>query len=175
MNATYASIPKFTRGAGWQTTVEWKYLPTQLDHWINDRDGLAQLDLNPDFQRAHVWTTDQQISYVEYVLRGGLSGREIYFNCVGWMGSYKGPFVLVDGKQRLEAVSLFLRDELPIFGQTRRSDYTDRLPNEATFTFHVNNLPTRADVLRWYLEMNTGGTPHTREEIAKVEAMLKVV
>lgn len=174
MNATYASIPKFTRGASWQTDIEWKYLPSQIAHWSEDQDGLAKVDLDPDFQRAHVWTTDQQIAYVEYVLKGGLSGRDIYFNCVGWMASYKGPFVLVDGKQRLEAVSLFLRNELPIFGGWHRSDFTDRLPVEATFKFHVNNLPTRADVLRWYLEMNTGGTPHTREEIAKVEAMLEI-
>ena len=39
------------------------------------------------------------------------------------------------------------------------------------FLFNVNNLKTRADVLRWYLEMNTGGTPHSKEEIKRVEEL----
>lgn len=28
------------------------------------------------------------------------------------------------------------------------------------------------DVLQWYIEMNEGGTPHTKEEIQKVKDMV---
>lgn len=27
-------------------------------------------------------------------------------------------------------------------------------------------------MLQWYIDMNTGGTPHSREEIARVEKLL---
>jgi hypothetical protein len=37
----------------------------------------------------------------------------------------------------------------------------------------VNDLKTEAEVLRWYLEINAGGTPHTEEELDKVRKMLK--
>ena len=168
----YADIPRFTTMASWQTDVDWKYLPEYLDRWLNPKDGLARLETNPDFQRAHVWTPAQQTAYVEYILRGGVSGRDVYFNCVGWGNTYKGPFVLVDGKQRLEAVSLFLRDEVSVFDGLRHSQIEGRLPTTARFKFHVNDLPTRRQVLTWYLEMNTGGTPHTEAEILKVERML---
>lgn len=168
----YSSIPRYTRIASWQTDVDWRDFPSYIEHWLNPKDGLARLETNPDFQRAHVWTPSQQAAYVEYILRGGMSGRDIYFNCVGWGGSYVGPFVLVDGKQRLEAVSLYLRDELEVFGGYRHSQFEGRLPNTAGFKFHVNDLPTKTEWLQWYLEMNTGGTPHTREEIKKVEDML---
>lgn len=135
--------------------------------------GIAVLDLNPDFQRGHVWTREQQSAYVEYILRGGMSGRELYFNCVGWQGNYKGPFVIVDGKQRLEAVRKFLRNEIPICGGYYYKDIEGKLPTTAQFIICVNSLPTRDKVLKWYLEMNSGGTPHTPEELARVKTLLE--
>lgn len=41
------------------------------------------LDLNPDFQRGHVWTKEQQISFCESLVRKsvGVSGKLISFNC----------------------------------------------------------------------------------------------
>lgn len=89
----------------------------------------------------------------------------------------KGLMVLVDGKQRLEAVRKFLRNELPIFGGNFINDFNDprRLlrSSDAYFEIRVNNLKTRKEILTWYLQLNTGGVVHTEEEIAKVRRMLE--
>mgnify|MGYP001601054583 CR=1 FL=1 len=78
----------------------------------------------------------------------------------------------MDGKQRLEAVRKFLRDELLVFG-AKRSDFTDNMRlTGPRFSIWINDLKTNKDVLAWYLEMNTGGTPHTEEELNKVKKML---
>jgi uncharacterized protein with ParB-like and HNH nuclease domain len=172
MKLNFQTMPKFTRNPSYRVTTDWKYLLSTLERWTDEREGPAKLNLDPDFQRGHVWTEAQQIAYVEYVLQGGISGRDLYFNCTGWQGSYEGPFVIVDGKQRLNAVLKFLRNELPIFGGHLMKDIEGRLPTTATFNICVNDLKTRAEVLQWYLEMNTGGTPHTEQEIEKVKAML---
>ena len=37
----------------------------------------------------------------------------------------------------------------------------------------INELLTRKAVIRWYLEINAGGTPHIREEIDRVRDLLK--
>ena len=42
-----------------------------LDRLINEEG----LQLNPDFQRGHVWTEDQQVKFLEFILRGGKTGR----------------------------------------------------------------------------------------------------
>lgn len=130
--------------------------------------------MDPDFQRGHVWTEVQQIRYVEFVLRGGESSREIHFNHPGWMNSYEGAMVLVDGKQRLESVRKFMRNELPIFDGHTLSDF-DEKPSilRADFIIHVNDLPTRAEVLQWYLDLNDGGVVHSSEEIQKVRKLLE--
>ncbi len=40
-------------------------------------------------------------------------------------------------------------------------------------SFQVNDLLTREEVLQWYIDLNTGGTDHTDEEINRVKEMLK--
>ena len=37
---------------------------------------------------------------------------------------------------------------------------------------YINNLKTKNEVLQWYIEMNDGGTPHTKEEIDRVKQMM---
>ena len=171
MKLNFQSLPRFTRNPSYRVTTEWKYLRSTLDRWADRKEGLAALNLDPDFQRPHVWTPQQKTAFVEYVLQGGISGRDIYFNCKGWQGSYEGPFVLVDGKQRLDAALRFLNNEVPVFGGHYFKDIEGRIMAE--FNFLVNDLRTRAEVLQWYLEMNTGGTPHSAAEINKVKDMLK--
>jgi hypothetical protein len=167
----YDDIPKLTTCGHYQTHIQLAYLEDKLNHWINERT--CSLDINPDFQRAHVWTEDQQRAFVEYLIRGGRSGLDIYFNCAGWMHNYIGPFVLVDGKQRLEACRRFLSGELKIFdGHTINDFENTNFLRSIDLIFHVNDLDSMEKVLIWYLEMNSGGTPHTEEELNKVRKML---
>jgi uncharacterized protein with ParB-like and HNH nuclease domain len=167
----FADIDKLTRPSNFRSDVDWVDLERVLERYCSEKRSTA-LDLDPDFQRGHVWTKKEQRAYVEYVLRGGSSGKEILFNCPGWGINFRGPFVLVDGKQRLNAVRCFLNNRIKAFGHYYR-EYTDRLPSHCTFTFHINDLPTRALVLRWYIELNSSGVPHTQAELARVVSLYK--
>ena len=83
-------------------------------------------------------------------------------------------FVLVDGKQRLEAVRRFMADDLGVFGGHKLSDFEDKLRlMHVDFVIMVNNLPDEKSVLRWYLDINSGGVAHTEAELDKVRQMLK--
>lgn len=148
-------------------------------------DGIANyqanygLNLHPDFQRGHVWTKRQRSAFVEYVLRHGRFRTDIKFNMAGWPDNPSGSMVIVDGLQRLTALTMFLDDRVPVFGMTRK-EWAEDDPNFEPMlrslhfqTFSVNGLRTRAEVLRWYLELNAYGTPHTDSEIHRVRALLK--
>lgn len=165
----FSDIKTFTRGAAYRVNIPLESVSRTLDDYIRE----SKLDMNPDFQRGHVWNTEQQIRFIEYLLREGISSREISFNCAGWNSQREGPFVLVDGKQRLEAVRLFMDGKIPAFGYYRH-EYSDRASNLNTLIFCVNDLPTRAEVLQWYLDLNDGGVVHSQEEIFRVRAMLKL-
>jgi len=163
----YSDIKGYTRPAYYKVNVDWEYLEGTIKR---DRGDL-QLSLNPDFQRGHIWTKEQQIAYIEFKLRGGTGSNDLYFNCTGWMDDFKGPYQLVDGKQRLEAVRAFMNNEIKAFEYLRK-DFTGYIPTHCEFIWHVNNLKTRKEVLRWYLEMNEGGVVHTQEELQKVQNLL---
>jgi len=171
----FQDIPQFTRSAPYAVDISWEYLHLHYTRAIVE----DQLDINPDFQRAYVWTPEQKVRYIEFILQGGMTGRDLYLNCPGWrMGRVgrnypEGWYVLVDGKQRLDAVLGFLNNEVPIFGGHYRRDYTDH-PDmlKANFKWHVNDLETYPEVLQWYIDLNAGGTIHTDEEINRVKGLI---
>lgn len=162
----------FTRQASYSTDVALDYIEHTLDRWSERSSGMNLLDLDPDFQRVHVWTPVQQSRYVEYILRGGYAAREIYFNCSSWQTDYDTPIQLVDGKQRLQAVRLFIANEIAAFGHLYREYDPKYFRNQFGLKFYINTLQTRKEVLAWYLDLNEGGTPHSIEEIEKVRIML---
>lgn len=165
--ASFQDIPMFPK-SGYQVDVEW----TGLLRWVGRQVADEGLDLDPDFQRGHKWTAEQRTLYVEYILQGGEGGKDLCFNRSGWSGrGAEGPYEILDGKQRLTSAMMFMSDEIPAFGRLF-SQWGGRLRMHAGFKWRIFELPTRADVLRYYLSMNAGGTPHSAEEIERVRALL---
>lgn len=191
----YSDIPQFTPEAAYCVNMPLDYMLTRparnpspegangparmVKGWLDEyiEEGLQ---LNPEFQRGHVWTPAQQTAYMEYRLRGGrMTGRHIYLNHPHWQaigaakpGAY-AEFVLVDGLQRLTAARAFLQNEVPVFGGHYLKDFEDR-PRvcDIDFIVCVNTLRTRKQVLQWYVDLNAGGVVHSDDEIARVRAMI---
>lgn len=165
----FKDIPRFTRLANYHITIPMENLVQKIAEWENK----LGLQLNPDFQRGHVWTEEQQIAFIEFILRGGQSGRDLYFNMAGWMTDFEGDFVCVDGLQRITAIQRFLNNEIKVFGQYYKDFGGTTNFLDHSMNVHVNNLKTRREVLQWYIEMNAGGTPHTKEEIERVRKLME--
>ncbi len=172
----FNEIPQYICDGNYQVNSSLQFLKQNISEWL-DEDGL---ELNPDFQRGHVWNEEQQIKWMEYYFRGGKSGRILYFNAP-WWGHFKKDvlpykdFVLVDGLQRITSFLKFLDNKIPIFDGHYYKDFEGRLRSARScdnIVFNVNSLPTKADVLEWYIQMNSGGTPHTEDEIDKVRDLL---
>jgi hypothetical protein len=168
----YSDIPVISQ-ARWGHSADWYEI---LDMWAYSHRGIP-VELQPDFQRGYVWTGRQQICYIENMLKGHYAGREIYFNHPTW-GTFedaeKHPIQCIDGQQRIGAVVEFMENRLPIFGGHYYKDIEGPFPwvNKACFNLHINNLKSRKEILQWYLDLNTGGTVHTDEEIERVRRLL---
>ena len=169
----FKDIEQFTRMGTYQINVSLPYLKSAIE----DYKETYNLQMNPDFQRGNVWTREQKIAYVEFFLKGGKTARTIYFNCPAFgrldPKTDIPDMVLVDGLQRLTAMLDFLDNKLPIFGDNYFKDFEDSprmVGND--FLFNVNDLQYRRDVLKWYIDMNSGGTVHSTEEIQRVQSLL---
>lgn len=167
----YQDIPQFTRPGSWECDFSPKELLAYVDTLVA-RDGL---DINPDFQRGHVWNAAQRSAYVEFILRGGQTGKVVYLNWPSLVddpppGAYN-DFVLVDGKQRLEAWRRFYANEVSAFGLLARQ-FTGHVRGHCGMRLNINTLRTRHEVLQWYVDFNSGGVVHSEEEIDRVRRML---
>ena len=168
----FKDIPKFTSAGSWYAN----YTLVSLVNFINEEIEAAGLQLNPEFQRGHVWTENQQVAWIEYHLRGGKSGNTIYLNNPFWKDGKipdAGQYVCVDGLQRITAAQRFVNNEIKVFG-SYYIEFEDRIPfGDVTMTLNVNDLKTEKEVLQWYIDMNIGGTPHTNDEIERVREMIQ--
>lgn len=163
-----ADIAQFPK-AHYEVTVGLFRMDWQVDWHVKD----FGLNLNPDYQREHVWTMDQRTAFLEYILQGGEFGTTIVFNHCNWSNPKPtDEYTILDGKQRLQSVLMFLRDEVTVFGAKCR-DFEDHKRMNMSFSmrWRILALPYRHQVLRYYLDMNTGGTPHTKEEIERVRSL----
>lgn len=167
---SFNDIKQYTRQGNWEVDYPIDMLVPQIERLIKEEG----LQLNPDFQRGHCWTEEQQVAYIMHILRGGSSGKIIYLNNPNWQehrsNSYT-DFVCVDGLQRLTAIKRFINNEIKVFDHYYK-DFTGRLRIYHNIKLNINNLKTKKEVLNWYIEMNEGGTPHTKEEIDKVKELI---
>lgn len=175
---TIADLPKYCLPRGnYEVHSSWK----RMSSWIEDQmkyTGQTYDEItNPDFQRNHVWNRDQQIKYIEHCLKGGKSGRDIYFNCASWMGSTSKDSDLgdnvycVDGLQRITAVKCFIDNEFSVFDNVYVDDLDCFHDSYTYFKMYVLDFQNKKDILQWYLDMNGAGTPHTKEELDRVRKL----
>lgn len=168
----FADIPQFTRSGSYAVDLGVEY----LCKWVSEETRENGLQMNPVFQRGHVWTEKQQIAFLEYFFRGGRSGTTVYFNKPDWLysvpqGAYN-DFVCVDGLQRITAIQRFVNNEIPVFGTYYR-EFLDKPRTLFTIQVVVNDLHSPQEVLQWYIDMNSAGTQHSKAEIERVQKMLK--
>lgn len=143
-------------------------------HMIERYKKDYNLDFDPEFQRGYRWSHSQKIAFIEYLLSGGPSGREIYFNYPRWMGtsSLNDVMTLVDGKQRISTVMSYIKGEFSVFENIFYKDLRLEDASRIFLYFNVNDLTEMKDIVTWYLSMNTGGSVHTEEDLQKAKDIL---
>jgi hypothetical protein len=168
----FSDIPQFTKYGSWQCDFDFRGFVMEIERMEREES----LILNPDFQRGHVWNEEQQVKFIEFILRGGNTARVVYLNNSNFLGHHKNnpykEFVCVDGLQRIEAFKRFVHNEIKVF-DCYFNDYEDKVPFLNLMKINVNDLQSRKEVLQWYIEFNAGGTVHTDEEINKVKRLLE--
>lgn len=165
--------------AVYATDIPWGYLEESLQRYGNDWGGL---DLEPDFQRGHVWSAAQQQHFIENVMRRVVTdaGLVVQFNCPHWdtepiSTDLPRGLQCIDGLQRLTAIRAFMRGEVRPFGLSLGDfDGTSYAPRRSLYRIRlaVHAFQSRAELLTYYLDINAGGTPHGANELDRVRRLL---
>lgn len=179
MMINFRQLPRLISWRG-VIDIEIGFIEEQLKSWKDRYEDGYGLDLDPDFQRGHVWSSLQKTKFIEFLIRGGKC-PPLLFNSPAYGGSStKGSdlsekIVIVDGKQRLNAIIEFLHNKVQVFNGNVLSDFEDAeyLTRQVCVTYAVNTLKTRRELLQWYLELNEGHIAHSEEELDRVRSMIK--
>lgn len=132
----------------------------------------------PDWQRDRCWTAEQQIDWCGFVLSG-------YPLPAIWIREVRSPEAgcfrdeIVDGQQRLTALSAWTRKEIParlwdgsiVYCSTR----ADRamLDRRAMPCLTLPEKTTDKQVIDLYLSINSLGTPHTEADYNRAREWLE--
>ena len=127
----------------------------------------------PPFQRPFVWSIEQCIAFCESAWKGFNLGTYTV-NKLEWVGNghdaHPHPYDawLIDGQQRLTALSRYMHDEFKVLGyfwsELDRIDHC-RFEN-ASFPEARVSIKSLEELKILYNALNYGGTPHTEEQRA---------
>ncbi len=150
-----------------------------IEDWLISYNKRYGINIDPDFQRPLVWPEAHKTKFIEFLLKGG-KALPIMWNCPVWGGNSPSKdcdlgeeLLLVDGKQRLNCITEFLNNKIPVFGGCFKDDIEgiERHLRRTDIMFRINKLSTKKELLKWYLELNEGQIAHTQEELDRIKTM----
>ena len=116
--------------------------------------------LLPTWQRGLVWTQEQKIKFIESAWLGLNLGTYTFNRSKGF--DCPCDNLLVDGQQRMSALSDYLDDKFKVFGYqySEITDLDNRSFDSRTFTAFIIETDDEEYLKRYYNLMNFGGTAH---------------
>lgn len=135
------------------------------------------VDLNPEYQRGHVWSLEDKVALIESIFNrvdiGMFSFIELPFN----ENNPDGPiYEVLDGKQRLSAIVEFCEGRFPWRGMhwhdLNNRDKCDFERTTIAVGYTAEKI-TRKQKLNHFLRLNTKGRVQSEEHMDKVRKMLE--
>lgn len=149
-------------------------------HWEEaDKDRIRQngnhaeyvAEITPVFQRANnQWTHEMQVSFVENVLSG--MRTTIFLFGINYNTTDVSTCELLDGLQRMTALSLFLDGKLRVFGEYSVKEYPLALLKRNHLNVRVYDFATLQEAVQFYIDMNRNIT-HSPTDIEKAEKYIR--
>lgn len=128
--------------------------------------------MTPEFQRSNnQWSRAQQIKFVENLMCGCRSTITLYAVTKGRGASVSACFIL-DGLQRLTAVTAFVMGDFPIFDDVYfHQIQTPVVFNNGRLSLQIYEFESLRKVVEFYIAMNEGIT-HSPDDIARARQFL---
>ena len=176
------------KGVGLRQLRAWPHdqgIDFRLDTIVDMVEGdhhWESFNLNPDYQRSHVWANDQASKFVGFLIEGGqpplifLQRYDTDKNAPKGSEYWNLPIEVIDGQQRIRAIYGWMKDQYPATLTDGREIWfhdTDEIDRRCLPHIRVAFVDiSREERLKFYLSLNRGGTIHTDAEINRVRDLL---
>lgn len=142
---------------------------------INLQIQKGNIDLQPGFQRRVAWDDERKSRLLESII----VGLPVPNIVLAENKDSRGKFIVIDGKQRLVAISEYIEGRYRLRGLDMRSDLNGKLFSELPIEDreHLENATIRSSVIRnWkdenflyatFYRLNSGSLPLSPQELRK--------
>lgn len=132
------------------------------------------LNFGAEYQREYVWGPAEQQAFLRILVSGFPVGSVALAKASDW-AECDGPYIeVVDGKQRLTTLSLFIKGEIPIV-LNGENIYWSEFTREEQLAFGRPTLSavilddaTESDRIVYFVAVNFTGVPQSEEHRQKV-------
>ena len=146
-------------------------------YWL--RTGALFFDA--DYQREYVWGEEEQQAFMNTIVSGFPLGHVALAKSPDWCEK-EGPFLeVVDGKQRLTTLKLFITNEIPFYIDGipvywRELSRPEQKKNKkASLPAVTLDDATRSDLLNYFIAVNFTGVAQSEKHKQHVLTLMKSV
>jgi uncharacterized protein with ParB-like and HNH nuclease domain len=159
--------------------IRFSYSQRDLSSLISMYLGKYGIDLNPEYQRGNVWKPYQKVDLIDSIFNNIDIGKFAVIKRPWGPDSSKPMtpklYEMLDGKQRLTAIIEFYLGLFTYKGKTY--DQLGPLDQQHFKYYRISEAETEPltdeQKYRYFLKLNTTGTPVDPDHMKKVEGMLK--
>lgn len=152
------SLRQFSVGTG-------EYCISSYVYWL--RTGALFFDA--DYQREYIWGEEEQQAFLNTAASGFPLGHVAIAKTPDWCEKEGAFLEVVDGKQRLTTLKLFITNAIPFYIDGVAVYWRD-LSRPEQLAFEKTSLPavtlddaTRSDLLNYFIAVNFTGVPQSED------------
>lgn len=132
------------------------------------------VDMNPEYQRGNVWSLEDKVALIDSIFNDIEIGRIVLMKR-DYSSERKETYEIIDGKQRLTALTEFFEDRFQykglFFSQMHPADQ-NHFENKQMAVIEAPEM-SREQVIEYFIRVNISGRPVNPEHLEKVKAMIK--
>lgn len=132
------------------------------------------VDMNPEYQRGNVWSLEDKVALIDSIFNDIEIGRIVLMKR-DYSYERKEAYEIIDGKQRLTALTEFYEDRFQykglFFSQMHPFDQ-NHFENKQMAVIEAPEM-SREQVIEYFIRVNISGRPVNPEHLEKVKAMIK--
>lgn len=147
---------------------------TQTIESLLSKSFFFGVDFDPDYQRDFVWNHEDKLQLIHSIFEKMDIGKFVFVKCP-FTTPDRPLYQILDGKQRLSAITEYYLDKFPYKGYYYSDLSTTDMYQFKNLTVPVCELPettSREEILTQFIRLNTTGHTMPKNHLNKIIKML---